>query len=385
MINYKIYTTYKQLPNSWDTLVSHDIFLHSNYLKAIETASPNNISLYYVGVFKHDNLVAVAVLQRVQLYVKDMFRNNNDSCFRERFKSLVSLILKGNILVLGNLTHTGQHGYFISNAISVSEFSETIFKVFKNLRQQIKDHSQKRIRLFLLKDFFNTDVLHQERDNFSKKGFYNVKVQPNMLFQVSESWRSFDDYLKALNKKYRRRYKRARKKYNGIVCKELDLQTIKEQSKRLYELYKTVSDNAKFNTFILPENHFLIYKQKLQDNFKVFGYYLNEELVGFYTLILNNNNDLETYFLGYDERYQYNMQLYLNMLYDMIAFGVNNNFKTIVYARTAMTIKSSVGAKAYPMTMYMKHTNGILNRLFKHIFKLMNPKKGWQERHPFSK
>ncbi|RSK41547.1 GNAT family N-acetyltransferase [Mangrovimonas spongiae] len=385
MIHYKIYTTYQQLPNSWDTLVSHDIFLHSQYLKAIESVSPSNISMYYVGIFKDDGLVAVAVLQRVQLYVKDMFRNNNDSCFRERFKSLVSLILKGNILVLGNLTHTGQHGYFISNAISISAFSETLFKVFDDLKQHIKTHDKKRIRLFLLKDFFNTDVLHQERDNFSKKGFYNVKVQPNMLFQVPESWRSFDDYLKALNKKYRRRYKRARKKYNGIVCKELDLQTIKKDSKRLYQLYKTVSDNAKFNTFVLPENHFFIYKQELHNNFKVFGYYLNEELVGFYTLILNNNNDLETYFLGYDERYQYNMQLYLNMLYDMIAFGVNNGFKTIVYARTAMAIKSSVGAKDYPMTMYMKHTNGIINALFKQIFKLMNPKKDWEERHPFSK
>ena len=340
--------------------------------------------MYYVGVFKNDNLVAVAVLQRVQLYVKDMFRNNNDSCFRERFKRWVSLILKGNILVLGNLTHTGQHGYFVSSEILISEFSETIFKVFDDLRQQIKGHSQKRIRLFLLKDFFNSDVLHLERDNFSKKGFYNVKVQPNMLFQVHESWSGFDDYIKALNKKYRRRYKRARKKYNGIVCRELDLQTIKKQSKRLYELYKTVSDNAKFNTFILPENHFSTYKQELQDNFKVFGYYLDDELVGFYTLILNSS-DLETYFLGYDERHQYNMQLYLNMLYDMIAFGIDNDFKTIVYARTAMAIKSSVGAKDYPMTMYMKHTNGIINALFKQIFKLMNPKKDWVERHPFSK
>lgn len=339
--------------------------------------------MYYVGVFKNDNLVAVAVLQRVELYVKDMFRNNNDSCFRERFKSLVSLILKGNILVLGNLTHTGQHGYFVSNEISTSEFSEILFKVLTELKQYIKNHSKKRIRLFLFKDFFNTDTIHQEGENFSKKGFYNVKVQPNMLFLVPESWISFNDYLKALNKKYRRRYKRARAKYNGIVCRELDLHAIKKQSKRLYELYKTVSDNAKFNTFILPEDHFLIYKQELQDNFKVFGYYLDEELVGFYTLILNNNGDLETYFLGYDERYQYNMQLYLNMLYDMIAFGIENGFKTIVYARTAMAIKSSVGAKDFPMTMYMKHTNVIMNALLKQIFKLMNPRKKWEERHPF--
>ncbi|MBR9756895.1 MAG: GNAT family N-acetyltransferase [Algicola sp.] len=384
MIHYKIYTTYQQLPTSWDVLTAHDVFLSTPYLKAIETAAPNNISMYYVGIFKNETLVAVAVLQRVQLYVKDMFRNNNDSCFKERVKSLVSLILKGNILVLGNLTHTGQHGYFVSNAISIHEFTQMLFRAFNALKQYIKTHSKKHIRLFLLKDFFDADAIHHEQHKLSEKGFYKITVQPNMLFHIPASWHTFQDYLKALNNKYRRRYKRARKKYNGIVCKELDAPTIKAQSNRLYELYKTVSDNAKFNTFILPEHHFLVYKLELQDNFKVFGYYLDDTLVGFYTLILNKNNALETYFLGYDERYQYSMQLYLNMLYDMVAYGVDNGFKTIVYARTAMTIKSSVGAEAFPMTMYMKHTNGLMNALLKQIFSLMNPKKAWEVRHPFA-
>ena len=92
---------------------------------------------------------------------------------------------------------------------------------------------------------------------------------------------------------------------------------------------------------------------------------------------------METYFLGYDEAHQYPNQLYLNMLYDMLKFGIENRHETVVYARTAMEIKSSIGAKAKPMVVYMKHTNPFLNTILKQVFKLMNPLQDWEKRHPF--
>ncbi|MGB6268131.1 MAG: GNAT family N-acetyltransferase, partial [Olleya sp.] len=146
--------------------------------------------------------------------------------------------------------------------------------------------------------------------------------------------------------------------------------------------YKCVSDNAKVNSFVLHDKHFFNLKKELNNQFKLFGYYINDQLVGFYTLILNNN-ELETYFLGYDPELQHKHQLYLNMLYDMLTFGIENNFKKVVYARTAMEIKSSVGAKPHTMHIYMKHTNNfIANTALKFIVKTLNPIKKWEERHP---
>jgi hypothetical protein len=72
------------------------------------------------------------------------------------------------------------------------------------------------------------------------------------------------------------------------------------------------------------------------------------------------------------------------MLYDMAKFGIEHHFESIVYARTAMEIKSSVGAKPKAMVMYLKHTNFVLNTILKQIFRFMNPSKDWVERHPFS-
>ena len=281
--------------------------------------------------------------------------------------------------------HTGQHGlFFVKNKISQTDFLNTLFKAINKLKVEIKTFQKKKIRSIILKDFFIVDTIHSETDFLKTHQLHKVLVQPNMLMNTKPNWHNLEDYIASLNKKYKRRYKRAIKKFGEIQPRELDIETIQNQSKRLHELYKNVSDNAKFNTFVLPQNHFHSLKTHLKENFKVFGYYLNNELIGFYTLILNSNT-LETYFLGYDKEHQYQNQLYLNMLYDMAEFAIENKLSSTVYARTAMEIKSSVGAKPKEMIMYMKHTNNIANTLLSTVFSLMKPSQKWAERHPFKK
>jgi hypothetical protein len=383
LINFKIFNSYKQLPLEWDGFVLHDIFLQTAYFQSLEEAPPDNISMKFVGVFKDEALVGIAVIQRVELYLKDIFRNETDSLFIENFKNAVSKLLQGNLLVAGNLTHTGQHGlYFNLDEISHNVFLLQVYQAILQLKKEIKTTDKKRIRMIMLKDYFHDDAIHQESDLFIKNQIHKVSAQPNMILEVKNHWNHFDDYLADLHKKYRDRYKTAGKKAKNVQKRELELEDIKENTKLLHKLYKNVSDHAKVNTFILPENHFYSYKKHLKENFKVFAYYLDTEIIGFYSLILNNEN-LETYFLGYNSEYQYKNQLYLNMLYDMVSFGIENNFSSVVYARTAMAIKSSVGAKPKKMFIYMKHTNWVMNTLLKYIFKLMNPKQNWQERHPF--
>ena len=314
-----------------------------------------------------------------------MFRHDNSTRLKDFFRHLLSKVLKGNILVVGNLTHTGQHGISFDNSqISTNQFLNAIFKSLHNLRKEIKTEFGKTIRLILFKDYFENDPVHFKEDMFVINKYHKVVVQPNMIMKIKDTWTNESDYVADMKTKYRARYKRARKRYKGIFVKELHLKELQIESKTIYSLYNNVSKNAAFNTFVLPENHFVSLKEQLKNNFKVFGYYLDNQLIGFYTLILNKEV-LETYFLGYDSEHQHSNQLYLNMLYDMATYGIENKFETVVYARTAMEIKSSVGALAEPMFMYLKYTNGFVNTVLRQIFILMNPSQKWEQRHPFKK
>lgn len=383
MINFKIYDAVSQLPKEWNALAVPDIFLNTSYLKAFESAAPETISLYYIGIYSDDLLVGIVIVQRIKLYAKDMFRSEWSSKWTTTLKDWVSKSLKGTILVIGNLTHTGQHGfYFDSKVISQMDFLSVLFDGIDALKVRIKKQEDKSIRAIMFKDYFPTDAIHEAIPLFLARQFYKASVQPNMILHLNPEWKQMTDYVGALTKKYKTRYKRARLKLCKIKAVELNESDVNRYSERMYGLYMNVSKNASFNTFVLPKDHFLKLKMELKDNFRLFGYFLDEELMGFYTLILNNDA-LETYFLGYDPQHQTQHQLYLNMLYDMILFGIDNNFESIVFARTAMEIKSSVGAAPQPMSIYIKHTNKVVNSALKSIFRLMDPEQVWEERHPF--
>lgn len=383
MIYFKRYSSTTQIPSDWNALTVHDIFLQTSYLYALEKAAPKSICPYYIGVFNNGVLVGIAVIQRVELYAKDMFRSVSTSKRTAIFRDSISRILKGNILVIGNLTHTGQHGlYFDSAQILQDNFLNLLFEAIDELKIHIKTKNNKAIRAILFKDYFQDDGLHESAGYFERRQLYHLNVQPNMVLQIRTYWHSFEDYLNDLSKKYNTRFKRARKKLGSISVTELTEKEVFINSERLDQLYNNVSNRASFNTFVLPKGHFYNLKQHLGNNFRLFAYYFNNEIVGFYTFILNHHT-LETYFLGYDNARQHDNQLYLNMLYDMIAFGIDNNFKSIVFARTALEIKSSVGATPKPMSMYIKHTNPVINILLKSIFKVMHPEQKWEERHPF--
>ncbi|HCR78073.1 MAG TPA: 8-amino-7-oxononanoate synthase, partial [Chryseobacterium sp.] len=196
------------------------------------------------------------------------------------------------------------------------------------------------------------------------------------------NWNNFDDYINDFSKKYRARAKTAKKKLEGIVKKELQLHMIRKYQFEMNVLYQNVAENAPFNTFFLRENHFESMKENLGGNFRLFGYFSNEKLIGFYTMILNNK-DIDTYFLGYEKDCQKQKQIYLNMLLDMVEFGIHHRFERIIFGRTALEIKSTIGAEPIEIFGLIKHNNFMINPFLKTIFPSISPKTEWIQRKPF--
>src|SRR5690606_15395986 len=136
-----------------------------------------------------ETLVGIAMIQRVALYLKDIFRNETDTHLVENFKNTVSKLLRGNLLVAGNLTHTGQHGlYFNADKISQKEFLDQVYQAMIQLKTDIKISHEKRIRMIMLKDFFYDDAFLQELNVFHEHQIHKVSVQPNMIMEIKNHW-----------------------------------------------------------------------------------------------------------------------------------------------------------------------------------------------------
>lgn len=376
--SYQIYSSTTQLPEKWNELAVATIFLSREYLAILEKSAPANMSCHFIGLFEDEDLVGIAVSQFLDLNQLESF-GDRDQCIKSSLRNIAFKNFCSHILLIGNNTLTGQNAFIISENANGTAVLKTLKKAVLALKEIFKKRGTK-VHLCSLKDFCEDGLPLFEIPEFDP--YLRFTTQPNMLFAVRDQWKTEEDYVAALSKKYRDQYKRARKKGSGLTKRQLSLEEIIAQEEIIYDLYYHVAQSAPFNTFFLPKNHFAVFKEQLQENFLFYGYFENEKLIGFNTLI-KNGSDLDTYFLGYDDSVQREKMLYLNMLYDMICYAIKEQFKTIIFARTALEIKSSVGATPLKMYGMMRHDNKFINRRLDFFFRYLEPETIWKERHPF--
>ncbi len=333
---------------------------------------------HYIGIFKKEKLTAIALAQFIDLNKLESF-GDRDKCIKTAIRNFVFKNFASHVLFIGNNMLTGQNAFALADEKDKTQVLQTLKEASLELRKHFKA-SGLPIHLISFKDFYPEEVSDFQLPEFQKS--YQFSSQPNMVFDIDPSWKSEQDYINALTKKYRDQYKRARKKAEGLEKRKMHLEEIKEQEETIYDLYLHVAKNAPFNTFFLAKNHFSTFKRILKDRFLFYGYFLDGKLIGFNTLI-KNGTAMDTYFLGYDDSIQKEKMLYLNMLYDMIAYSINKGFKEVIFARTALEIKSSVGAKPIQMAGYIEHANPMLNRCMKRVFDYLEPETLWQQRSPF--
>ena len=96
-----------------------------------------------------------------------------------------------------------------------------------------------------------------------------------------------------------------------------------------------------------------------------------------------NGDEIEAHFLGYEEEVNKEKQLYMNMLLDIISLGIEIGVHSIIYGRTAMEIKSSVGAEPFHMRFYLQYQNALINPFVPWVYQMLEPEAEWIQRHPF--
>ena len=375
--SFQIYNSTSLLPLEWNSLADNNIFLTREYLEILENSSPVNMICHFIGIFDKEDLLGIVLTQFLFAEKLESF-GERDQCLKTSVRNFALKNFASHVLFVGNNMLTGQNAFAFSPNIKEVKAIKTLHKAITQLKKDLKAQGKK-VHITSIKDFTAKEI---EPLQAEFKNNYTFSTQPNMVFEINKNWKTEQDYIDALSKKYRDQYKRARKKSEGVEKKKMSLADIRKYEDVIYELYFHVAKNAPFNTFFLARNHFSFFKEIMKDDFLLYGYFLDEKLIGFNTLI-KNGAVMDTYFLGYDESIQREKMLYLNMLYDMIAYSINQGFSSLVFARTALEIKSSVGAKPVKMYGLITHSNALINHNIARFFNYLEPKTEWQERNPF--
>ncbi len=387
-LRYSFFRSIAAAGREWDAAAPADnLFLQRSYLSVLEANPPLGMRFAYLVFYQNESPVGVAICQIKYFKGDDNINESEHETDREAcfftglakwLKRRVAGMMAADILICGNMLLTGEHGYYFDYQ-KISK--EKAIDLLENSLVEVLGHMERegvRMPVILLKD-----IAPDHRDQgeaLVKKGFVEFVIQPNMVLDLP--YRDFDGYLAAMSTKYRTRAKRAFKKIDIAAKRELSLADIQRELPRIYALYRDIATNAGFNMIDLNEQYLLALKRDLGQHFSMHGYYLDGELLAFYTTI-QNGPELEAHFLGYDKSHNHDLQLYQNILYDIVRIGLKAGCTHIVFARTALEIKSSVGATARDLWCYLRHQNTLVNRFSGTVLDYLKPVEEWQPRHPF--
>jgi hypothetical protein len=348
---------------------SNDIFLQFDYLNLLEDFPPINMTFAYIVFSQGKKTIGVAYFQNSPFDASKSLKNKSYN------SNWLSAQLQFQALIVGNALLTGEHGFYFSPSIPKEKQEIYCIKAIEIVQEECEKEGRKPI-CHLVKDFY------EEKDFLTQNAYSSYPFSPSMVLELKENWLTFEDYLLAMQTKYRTRAKRAEKKRGELKKLDFDVQLIENQQDKIFEYYKKIANGADFNYTFLHPNYFLAMKKTFGERFTMTGYYDHNELVGFYTT-LQNYDELETGFIGFDDTYNASHQLYLNFLYDMVKIGIEKKVKKIIFSRTALEIKSSIGAEPHQLSTYIKHQNSWFNFFVPTIVKRLSPPQEWTQRKPF--
>lgn len=330
-----------------------------------------SVRSHFFQLFEQGRVVGQLYLQSTVIPSADLL-DYTISATNWRF--LPACWLNGNcnleFLVCGNVFKSNQAGYALLPEIAPSEAFQSLIEFLES-----EENTSNFIGL-LVKD------CPSEVQPFRRLLPYKKDI--TMQLSLNVKWLTIQDYVADLDKKYRNRYKKITKNFEGLTFTELSVQEIERYSEQIYALYLGVTKKQNFKFGELSKQYFLEKKRLLNERFKVFAVFKETELIAFSSHIMEPNQQMEIHYIGFDYRYNETHNLYFNILFHGLQEAIQNRFVTLELGRTAEVAKASLGAKPHYKLNYLYFRKNLYQLSFRLITKFFKTNWEMQLRNPFS-
>jgi hypothetical protein len=353
------------------------------YLSALSKTSGEFEKFIYPQVYLDGKLIAAGCFQELHLNREKLNELGRlfsaDSSWTIKLESLVKGLLGAKskslkVLIAGNCQVSGPYGLFFVDTLTEKQQLTVWQQLIQFIESELDPYS-----ILLVKDLNGKSDqmdLMWRRDNFT-----STQALPVMQMQIMSQWESFSDYIAAMGSKYRIRAKAARKKGRELVVERWNTQQVAENINEIMNLYQQVYQRARFRLQKVNEDYFINLSMMESDKFIFNAWLENGQLVGFSTMFLDQKRaDAHLIGLNYDTNKSHS--LYLNMLYQYVQDAILSRVELLDLGRTAMEIKSTVGAIPIDLSVYLKLKNPLLNGLACMMAGNTVPE-NWIQRHPF--
>ena len=342
----KVYTNIDKVKEEWDKFNVND-FIHSSFLE-----------VFYIN---HPNIKHLFVINKdIRLYANifELSFHKTVSYLRNKRLGLFVKFLKFDVLYLTNSFITNIPAFASKNKINLDKFLSVL---------------QYNYTLLVLPDFVFNNITTEKND------FCKIEVEGDMVLEIRNNWCDLDSYISDFRKKYRKKIKKFLNSSSEIEIRPMSANDLVFYSDNIKDLFYQVINGSKFSGPLFNTDSFLSLIKK--DIFKVYGYFINNDLIAFSSEI-HQDKILYSYYVGFDKSLNKTFSIYPRILLESINNAIVLKMDKVVFGRTANEFKSNFGAKPIKSYVYAKVKNRYLSIILNPILKRLTIKK-WVKRSPF--
>ena len=177
---------------------------------------------------------------------------------RNKRLGLFVKLLKFDVLYLTNSFITNIPAFVSKNKINLDKFLSVL---------------QYNYTLLVLPDFVFNNITTE------KNQFCKIEVEGDIVLEIHNKWHDLDSYISDFRKKYRKKIKKFLNSSSEIEIRPMSANDLVFYSDNIKDLFSQVINESKFSGPLFNTDSFVSLIKK--DIFKVYGYFINNDLIAF--------------------------------------------------------------------------------------------------------
>src|SRR2546430_2021423 len=228
---------------------------------------------------------------------------------------------------------------------------------------------QAKASLIVFKDFPAT-----YRDTFANLARSDFTRVPSMpMTELALAYRDFDNYVTTLGASTR---KDLRRKFRKIAQAEpISLEVVTDLTPyvdEVYPFYLQVHERSPMKFERLTKEHLSGLGRRMPDRVRFFIWLQNGRAIAFSVALVDEDTIYDDY-LGLDYRVALDLHLYFYTLRDILSWSIAHGLKRYRSSPLNYQPKLHLGCDLYPLDLYVRHTNPLLNKVFRPVLKFLEP------------
>ena len=229
--------------------------------------------------------------------------------------------------------------------------------------------SRSKASLIVFKDF--PANYRSALETLGLNGYVRIPSMP--MTRLSLHHENWDEYFRTLSKATRKDLRRKFRKAERAAKIEMDVvNDITPFVDEIYPLYLAVHERSPLKFETLTKDYFRAIAQRMPERARFFLWRQNDKIVAF-SFCLVCGDAIYDECIGLDYGVALDLHLYFYTLRDIISWALQQGLKYYYSNPLNYEPKLHLDCELVPLDLYVKHTNPLLNPIFRRVIKYLGP------------